>query len=57
MIVLDTSALIVLFRGSDQIREFVGEDAATTTTISCYEILAGVNHRKAKREGHFFRRF
>ena len=56
MIVLDTSALIALFRGSDQIREFVGEDAATTT-ISCYEIFAGVNHRKAKREGHFFRRF
>jgi hypothetical protein len=56
MIVLDTSALIALFRGSDQIRKFVGEDAATTT-ISCYEIFAGVNHRKAKREGHFFRRF
>ncbi len=56
MIVLDTSALIDLFRGSGQIREFVGEDAATTM-ISCYEIFAGVNHRKAKREEQFFRRF
>ncbi|KQC16052.1 MAG: type II toxin-antitoxin system VapC family toxin [Methanothrix sp.] len=56
MIVLDTSALIDLFRGSRQIREFVGEDAATTM-MSCYEIFAGINHRKAKREGQFFRRF
>jgi tRNA(fMet)-specific endonuclease VapC len=56
MIVLDTSALIDLFRGSDQIGEFVGEDAATTS-ISFYEISTGVNHRKAKREGQFFRRF
>jgi hypothetical protein len=56
MIVLDTSALIDLFRGSGRIREFVGEDGATTM-ISCYEIFAGVNHRKAKREEQFFRRF
>ena len=56
MIVLDTSALIDLFRGSGQIGEFVGEDTATTM-ISCYEIFAGVNHRKAKREEQFFRRF
>jgi len=34
MIVFDT---IDLFRGSNQIQEFVGEDAATTM-ISCYEI-------------------
>ena len=56
MIVLDTSALIDLFRGSDQIRDFVAEDSATTM-ISCYEIFAGVNHRKARREEQFFRRF
>ncbi len=56
MIVLDTSALIDLFRGSGQIEEFVGEDAATTM-ISCYEIFAGINHRKSEREEQFFRRF
>ena len=56
MIVLDISALIDLFRGSDQIRDFVAEDSATTM-ISCYEIFAGVNHRKARREEQFFRRF
>jgi len=56
MIVLDTSALIDLFRGSDQIREFVGEDVATTM-ISCYEIFAGIKHRKSEREEQFFRRF
>ncbi|MBN1322724.1 MAG: type II toxin-antitoxin system VapC family toxin [Methanotrichaceae archaeon] len=56
MIVLDTSAPIDLFRGSERIREYLGEDA-TTTKISCYEILAGVNHRKARREEQFFRRF
>ncbi len=56
MIVLDTSALIDLFRGSDQIREFVGEDAATTI-ISCYEIFAGINHRRSEGEEQFSRRF
>jgi predicted nucleic acid-binding protein len=56
MIVLDPSALIDLFRESDQIRDFVAEDAAATM-ISCYEIFAGVNHRKARREEQFFRRF
>ena len=56
MIVLDTSALIDLFRGSEEIREFVDEDAATTM-ISCYEIFAGIGHRNAEREEQFFRRF
>ena len=56
MIVLDTSALIDLFRGSEEIREFVGEEAATTM-ISCYEIFAGIGHRNAEREEQFFRRF
>lgn len=56
MIVLDTSALIDLFRGSDLIQEFVREEAATTM-ISCYEIFAGINHRKSEREEQFFRRF
>lgn len=56
MIVLDTSALIDLFRGSDQIQAFVSDDAATTM-ISCYEIFAGINHRRSEREEQFFRRF
>ena len=56
MIVFDTSALIDLFRGSEKIREFVSDDAATTM-ISCYEIFAGINHRRSEREEQFFRRF
>ncbi|WP_440955828.1 type II toxin-antitoxin system VapC family toxin [Methanosarcina sp. Mfa9] len=56
MIVLDTSTLIDFFRGVEKTREFMDEDV-TTTSVSYYEILSGVKHRKARKEEQFFRRF
>lgn len=56
MIVLDTSALIDLFRGGSEIREIMGSDMATTA-INYHEIYVGIKHHKAKAEERFFRRF
>ena len=54
MIVLDTSALIDIFRGEEKTREFLDDDV-TTTVISYYEIFSGVKHRKARKEEQFFK--
>ncbi len=56
MIVLDTSALIDLFRGSDEIRRAIGGDVASTV-VNYHEIFVGIKHHKAKAEERFFRRF
>ena len=56
MIVLDTSALIDLFRGGEEIRKVVGGDV-TTTAVNYHEIFVGIRHHKAKAEERFFRRF
>lgn len=56
MIVLDTSALIDLFRGEEEIRKVIGGDVATTA-VNYYEIFVGIRRHKAKAEERFFRRF
>ncbi|VVB69370.1 tRNA(fMet)-specific endonuclease VapC [uncultured archaeon] len=56
MIVLDTSALIDLFRGGEEIRKAIVGDVATTA-INYHEIFVGVRRHKAKAEERFFRRF
>ena len=56
MIVLDTSALIDLFRGGEEIRKALGGDVASTA-VNYHEIFTGIKHHKAKAEERFFRRF
>ena len=56
MIILDTSALIDLFRGGNEIRKMVDGDAASTA-ISYHEIYVGIKRNKAKAEERFFTRF
>jgi tRNA(fMet)-specific endonuclease VapC len=56
LIVLDTSALIDLFRGGEAIRKVLGDDIASTA-VNYHEIFAGIKHKKAKSEERFFRRF
>ena len=56
MIVLDTSALIDLFRGGNEIGKVMGSDVASTA-INYHEIYVGIKHHKAKAEERFFRRF
>jgi predicted nucleic acid-binding protein len=56
LIVLDTSALIDLFRGGEKIRKALGDDVASTV-VNYHEIFAGIKHHKAKSEESFFRRF
>ncbi len=56
MIILDTSALIDLFRGGYQIKKLIDGDVATTV-INYHEIFVGIRHHKAKAEERFFRRF
>ena len=56
MIILDTSALIDLFRGGNEIRMAIGSDVASTA-INYHEIYVGIKHHKAKAEERFFRRF
>jgi tRNA(fMet)-specific endonuclease VapC len=56
LIVLDTSALIDLFRGGEEVRKVVGGDVATTT-VNYHEIFVGIRHHKGKAEERFFRRF
>lgn len=56
MIVLDTSSLIDLFRGGDEIRKVIGSDMASTA-LNYHEIFVGIKHHKAKAEERFFRRF
>ncbi len=56
MIILDTSALIDLFRGGNEIRKVIGSDVASTA-VNYHEIFVGIKHHKAKAEERFFRRF
>jgi tRNA(fMet)-specific endonuclease VapC len=56
LIILDTSALIDLFRGRDEILKVIGDDAATTV-INYHEIFVGIKRHKSKAEERFFRRF
>ena len=56
MNVLDTSALIDLFRGNDAAKSFIDDDAVTTT-VTYHEIFQRIKHRKSKSEDGFFRYF
>lgn len=57
MIILDTSALIDLFRGGNEIRKIVDNDDVSSTAISYHEIYVGIKRNKAKAEERFFTRF
>jgi tRNA(fMet)-specific endonuclease VapC len=56
VITLDTSALIGLFRGSDDVEKLLDNDDLTTTVITYHEILSGLKHKRAKNEERFFKR-
>lgn len=55
MIVFDTSALIDLFRGKNEILQSVDYDIASTA-VSYHEIYVGIKRQKARAEEKFFRR-
>jgi tRNA(fMet)-specific endonuclease VapC len=55
LIILDTSALIDLFRGGNEILKSLDGDVASTT-ISYHEIYVGIKRQKARAEERFFRR-
>ena len=55
MIVFDTSALIDLFRGRNEILNSVDEDMVSTA-VSYHEIYVGIKRQKARAEEKFFRR-
>jgi tRNA(fMet)-specific endonuclease VapC len=55
LIILDTSALIDLFRGGNEILKSLDGDVASTT-ISYHEIYVGIKRNKARSEERFFRR-
>ncbi|MEM2914835.1 MAG: PIN domain-containing protein [Candidatus Bathyarchaeia archaeon] len=60
MIVLDTSFIIDLHRGSDSVRSMLEEirgKSIAVTIISFFEIFSGLRHRRAKDEERYFRRF
>jgi tRNA(fMet)-specific endonuclease VapC len=57
LIILDTSALIDLFRGGNDIRKIVDDDDVASTAISYQEIYVGIKRNKAKAEERFFTRF
>jgi tRNA(fMet)-specific endonuclease VapC len=54
--VLDTSALIDLFRGSEKAEGFVDDESATTV-ITYYEIFQRLKHKKPRAEENFFKYF
>lgn len=56
MNVIDTSALIDLFRGSEAAQRFIDNDAVTTA-ITYHEIFQRIKHRGSKSEDKFFRYF
>ena len=56
MIILDTSAVIDLFRGRGALRETLDSEHAISV-ITVYEVQIGVKHRQAKAEGNIFRQF
>jgi len=55
VIVLDTSALIDLFRGKNDILKSIDNDMASTA-VSYHEIYVGIKRQKARAEEKFFRR-
>jgi len=55
LIILDTSALIDLFRGGNEVLKSLDGDVASTT-ISYHEIYVGIKRQKARAEERFFRR-
>jgi len=55
VIVFDTSALIDLFRGKNEILQSVDDDIASTA-VSYHEIYVGIKRQKARAEEKFFRR-
>ena len=55
MIVFDTSALIDLFRGKNEILQSVDDEMASTA-VSYHEIYVGIKRQKARAEERFFRR-
>ena len=55
MIVFDTSALIDLFRGKNEILNSVDDDIVSTA-VSYHEIYVGIKRQKARAEEKFFRR-
>lgn len=55
MIVFDTSALIDLFRGKNEILQSVDDDMVSTA-VSYHEIYVGIKRQKARAEEKFFRR-
>lgn len=57
MIVLDTSFLIDYFRNEDIAHLLPEGENAAVTTISYYEIMAGIQRLKSPREEKFFRHF
>ncbi len=60
MIVLDSSAIIELLRGTEKgkkIREFIENEAVAATTISLNEVLIGIPPRHRMMGNQFFRTF
>jgi len=55
VIVFDTSALIDLFRGKNEILQSVDDEMASTA-VSYHEIYVGIKRQKARAEEKFFRR-
>ena len=56
MILLDTGFLIDFFKGEKRTQSIIGRDVATTV-ITYHEILTGLKHKKAEKEGTFFKDF
>lgn len=57
MIILDTSFLIDYFRNENLSHLLPEGEKAAVTTISYYEIMAGIQRLKSQREEKFFRHF
>lgn len=60
MILLDTSFIIDLYKGVDSTKPLLGElrgRSVATTTVSVFEVLAGVHHLRLKEEERHFARF
>ncbi|WP_290597155.1 MULTISPECIES: type II toxin-antitoxin system VapC family toxin [unclassified Archaeoglobus] len=58
MIILDTSFVIDYLRGSEAVRDIIGEDEEfAITSITYHEILVGLKRKKSRKEEKVFRRF
>jgi tRNA(fMet)-specific endonuclease VapC len=56
MNLLDTSFVVDLFQGKEDVRRFLDEESATTA-ITYYEIMSYRKRRKLKSEGEVFEKF